>query len=356
MAKFWMRAAMGLLGVMLIVSGAMVAFGRMLPRGDELAYAAQGFSFDNDLYLLDVEHRLSVPLTFRQGYNTAASWSPDGTRLVYSSNRTGQAALYIMNADGSDDKIYASDYPLAFAPAWSPDGTQIAFGTTVQGSPKIGLLDLTTETTYVVNLSGATDSPPVWSPDGKWILFDSYRDGNPRLFGVQPGCANAEHGCRYNEKPLLDKVGVLWPISWSPEGDSLVFAGLGFRGKHIYRVAILCDELDSACWGQPEPITDAPSDYYYNPVWSPDGTQIAYNLDEMGSRIYVTSIDGSTRQLLANDVYLAPVSWSWDSRTIAFTQANNSQLQIKLIDVATGVIRLSVDNSSSTFAPLWRPR
>jgi Tol biopolymer transport system component len=100
------------------------------------------------------------------------SWSPDGNRIVYSSNTNGSMNLWIMNADGSskqqitDSDFYTTD------PVWSPDGEKIAFRRSYQGGSDILILNLADMTETRIEQSGYQQSPS-WSPDGRWIAFSS---------------------------------------------------------------------------------------------------------------------------------------------------------------------------------------
>ena len=66
-----------------------------------------------------------------QGENRDPAWSPDGTRLAFISNRSGQSQIWLMNADGTGP-VQLTNIPhgTCAAPVWSPDGTRILFNTT----------------------------------------------------------------------------------------------------------------------------------------------------------------------------------------------------------------------------------
>jgi Tol biopolymer transport system component len=109
------------------------------------------------------------------------TWSPDGTRIAYYTNRHGLWQLYTINKDGTGEARLMTSAGNDYFPAWSPDGTKIAFTTDRDGNSEI----------YVVNADGtnpvrltndsAFDLQPTWSPDGTQIAFTSDR-ANP---GVQ---------------------------------------------------------------------------------------------------------------------------------------------------------------------------
>jgi TolB protein len=115
--------------------------------------------------------------------NGHADWSPDGTTLVFTSLRDGDRELYLMAADGTDQRNLTrfpdADDNLA---RWSPDGRRIVFFSERDGNREIYVMDADGR-----DLLRLTDSPgddwfPEWSPDGRQIVFESTRDGDAELF------------------------------------------------------------------------------------------------------------------------------------------------------------------------------
>lgn len=116
-------------------------------------------------------------------------FSPDGTKLLYSSTASGTSQLWVMNGDGTHQRRLTSgfgpDYPDANAPNWSPEGDRIVFWAGHEGLYG----DVWTMDAYGTRAVRLTHEPnptssdnPFWSPDGQQILFDTNRDQTPELW------------------------------------------------------------------------------------------------------------------------------------------------------------------------------
>ncbi|MCX6005253.1 MAG: hypothetical protein NT082_06235 [Chloroflexi bacterium] len=123
-------------------------------------------------------------------WNSVPTWSPDGSKILFASNREGDGTkpiLYIMNPDGSDQKKFGFSFEIdGTEPDWSPVTNQIVFvrGNAAKGdiwvmdagSPVPGL------TAKKITDNKDNNRSPVWSPDGKQIAFVADTYGNDDIF------------------------------------------------------------------------------------------------------------------------------------------------------------------------------
>jgi Tol biopolymer transport system component len=154
--------------------------------GDRLAWVQA--SPDFDIYRQDLpEPGKKAPPSVRLIASTRqemnARVSPDGTKIVFPSDRTGSWEIWLAASDGGHPVPLTSfGGPENGSPSWSPDGSKIAFDTRVRGNGDI----------YLVSAAGGKPRPltngpgdnlsPFWSRDGRWIYFVSNRLGQEQLW------------------------------------------------------------------------------------------------------------------------------------------------------------------------------
>ncbi len=90
------------------------------PKGDKIAFCGRDERLVFDLFLVDAETREITRLTQDQGNNEDPSWSPDGRHIVFSSTRSGESKLFIMNADGTNQRLISRGKGVFSTPDWSP--------------------------------------------------------------------------------------------------------------------------------------------------------------------------------------------------------------------------------------------
>ena len=215
------------------------------------------FQGDGEIYVMEPDGSNPTNLTNSAFFDSSPAWSPDGTRIAFTSGRDTsdtRAQLYVMDADGSNAVRLLTSAVQDNSPAWSPDGTQIAFSRDVDiyvmDADGSNLLQLTSN----VLGSAPADSVPAWSPDGTEIAFDRGPAGTAQI--------------------------------WRMDTDGM-------------------NQVQ---------ITSAPGDQ--NPAWSPDGAQIAFTRFDFSppsrpSDIYVMNADGSGQVNLTNNIVFRASDPDW---------------------------------------------
>lgn len=191
--------------------GAYTAEGVLSPDGKRIVFTSLKDG-DLDIYTMNVDGTDVRRLTTTPGYDGGPWWSPDGTKIVYRAwhyeasdtaglrqyrellgqrmIRPNRMELFVMNADGSDQRQITSLGGANFGPSWTPDGRRIIFSSNHR-NPRSRNFDL-----YVVGLDGTglaqvTTNPefdgfPMFSPDGKQLIWASNRGaskpGDTNLF------------------------------------------------------------------------------------------------------------------------------------------------------------------------------
>jgi hypothetical protein len=113
-----------------------------------------------------------VQLTNNTNDDNSPTWSPDGERIAFLSNRDGTLDLFVMNANGSNPINLTNDSAVDFSLDWSPDSRSLAFETDRSGSRDLFTLRLDD-----MLLTQVTDDPddfeaaPSWSPDGYYLAY-----------------------------------------------------------------------------------------------------------------------------------------------------------------------------------------
>jgi len=189
---------------------------RASPGGGRLAFVSLRDG-NAEIYVMDFDGTNEQRLTNNAYEDWYPSWSPSGHRLVFSSDRDGDDhEIYVMDVEGSHVTRLTYNDCWDSGPAYSPDGKKIAFASDCSGNDDIWIMN--TDGTGLKNLTDnpASDWYPAWSPDGNQIAFTSYRAGNGEIW-VQA----VDGGLPVN---LTNNLADDWASAWSPDGRWLAFS------------------------------------------------------------------------------------------------------------------------------------
>ena len=264
-------------------------------------------------------------LTTDTGNHLCASLSADASQVAYCGDGSGNFEIWTIKADGTTATQLTHLEGRALFPDESHDGKKIVFGGVEGDDPntEIYVVDATTGAGLVALAScagraeGCANDYPSWSPDGKQIVF-IHQDDYVNEVGVnqQVWVMNADGSKQHpltSSSPQKDQL-----PNWSPDGKSIVYASFSSADATNEGIWVMKSDgsgqqqLSGCLPGEASPCA-AGADF--GPVWSPDGTSIAFlrSFIDLGTNdrpIYVMNADGSDQHRVIEDTILAAVpSW-----------------------------------------------
>ena len=279
-------------------------------------------------------------------------------QIVFSSDREGKYEIYVMDADGKNQRRLTNNRHDDWDPSWSPDGKRIAFTSSgkvldaVQahplfvegGPPQIYVMDADGNNQRRLTDTDFAEWYPSWSPDGKRIAFTSSGAMDTAGWYIYVVDADGKNLRR------LTHPDSGWYPSWSPDSKRIAFvSGRNVLGNEIY--VMDADGSDQ----QRLTDTDSPG-HAIHPSWSPNGERIAFVSSREGNwEIYVMNADGKNqRRLTRTPAHDWHPSWLPDGERIAFVSHRDGNYEIYTMNVngVRQIRRLTKDGSDDTH-PAW---
>ncbi|MFN8347499.1 MAG: amidohydrolase family protein [Spirosomataceae bacterium] len=242
------------------------------PDGKQVAFIALG-----DIWLLTIGVPHPVQLTDDSYYETDLAWSPDGTKLLFSADRTGNMDLYTLELAARKFTQLTQTDEDEFQASWLADGQKIAYikqglRNTLAVGAVLQIMDLTMGTTKAVYKPMFQPGQPSWSPNGKLVILAAleaysakYREGVSKFLMV-----NSENGQAvsmnspfpYQTTAMRYRNG---PI-WSPDGTKLAY----IKEALLWVIEV---NQDGQFVGQPRAVT---SELAEAPTWTGDSKALVY--------------------------------------------------------------------------------
>ena len=273
---------------------------------------------DQEVYVMDALGGNVVRLTFDPSRDENPSFSGDGTRIAFDSQRDGNFEIYVMNADGTNPVRLTNNPAHDVAPAFSPDGSRIVFESTRDGGSEVYTVNINTgvETRLTTNLGDNHTS--AWSPDGTKIAFHSRRDGNPEVYVMN---ADGTNQTRLTNNPAEDTA-----PNFNPDGSQIVFASDRDGNFEIY--------VMNADGTNPTRLTNTLAQEHY-PAFSPEGGSIVFMSDRDGNpEVYVMRADGQDVRRLTNHPAVDTFpDWQPSFSFLSFPLRNKTAFTAKITSV-----------------------
>ena len=264
-------------------------------------------------------------------------------KLAFIGKQRGVSEVYTSDLLFNRVRPLTADRALVTGPSWSPDGTKLLYTTYYKtGFPDIYMIDLRSGRKNAVATYKGTNSGGEYSPNGRSIAMSLSSSGSAEIFVAES----------LGKKPrrLTMNKSLETSPSWSPDGSRLAFTS-DVRGKpQIYEI--------SANGGPMRRIPTNVSSYCSEPVWNPVKENLIAFTAAVSGGFQIALYDFKTRSseiLTSVSQSAVEPTWMSDGRHLVFTKRENGRMRLMLLDTETKkVSALHVpdfgDASSATFA------
>jgi len=242
----------------------------------------------HEIWVMNPDGSNQIQLT-NTGDNYTPFWSPDRSKIAFLSARNVSSEIYIMNNDGSNQKRLTDIHMSKLSPRWYPDGSKIIFTGQKWNEKFSQIYAIDIDGYNVVKISDGIidEGGAVLSSDGEKIAFVSTEDYNCKSWIY---VADVKNNKFENKVRLTEDVYHAYGPNFLPNGEKIVFCGWkeGRKGTEIY--------IMNSDGTQKRRLTESEGWWDTWPIWSPDGTKIAFVSTRDGSEeIYWMNADGSNQ-------------------------------------------------------------
>ena len=219
-------------------------------------------------------------------------FSPDGSRLAYTSYAGRRARVWVLDIASGQKRLLVPGLALTSAPRFSPDGRRIAYALSSGGNTDIWIANADgSGTPQQLTSAPGIDTAPSFSPDGRRIVFESDRGGSQQLYVMNSDGSGQRR---------ISFGGASGSPAWSPTGDLIAFVRTG-----SFRIGVMRPD------GSGERIlTDGWQDE--SPSWAPNGQFVMFNRFTRGgqSSLFAVNVGGGPARRLPTPQDGSDPSWS----------------------------------------------
>ncbi|HWS71355.1 MAG TPA: DPP IV N-terminal domain-containing protein, partial [Thermoanaerobaculia bacterium] len=318
------------------------------PDGTRIAFVSDRTG-NGDIYVLDLGNANLTRLTYDDASEQVDGWSRDGQWIYFSSGTQEIAGMNdvfrVRSTGGTPMPVSNERYTNEFFAAPAPDGKQVALvargnasaqwwrhGHSHLDESELWLLEDADAHRYrKLTPGGAKHLWPMWTPDAKTLFYMSDEDGNENLWSLEVASGKS------TKRTTFTRGRLLWPAI-ANDGSAIVFE----RDYGIWRYDLKSGEarpLTIALRGAASALgiehTTMSSDFDELAI-APDGKKLAFIArgDVFAS---ATTDAGSARRITSTPAEEMGVAWAPDNRRLVYSSARGGELNLYLFDVASGV-------------------
>lgn len=235
----------------------------------KLAYVRkqQGVS---ELYTSGLLFNKIKALTADRAHVTGPDWSPDGTKIVYTTyHKSGFPDIYLQDLN-SNRRIAIADFNGTNAsPEFSPNGQRIAMALSGKGNSNIFIADVNGKNLRPITRSRSIETSPSWSPDGRMLVLASDLPGKPQIYEVSAS------GGSMQRLPTNVSGNCSEPV-WNPVDKNLIALTAAFSGG--FQIVLYDRRLEKS-----EVLTRVPGSAV-EPEWLNDGRHLVFTHKHNGKK------------------------------------------------------------------------
>jgi dipeptidyl aminopeptidase/acylaminoacyl peptidase len=330
-----------------ILSLKRVASPEMSPDGRYVAYTVRETNWDDNAYeteiwIADVQSGARHQLTNAKKSSQSPVWSPDGSRLAFTSDRSDKRQIYVIDPRGGDaEALTSAEDGVGNSVAWSPDGKSIAYTVTEPKSAAIKdrekkygefqiveqdyrmthlfIIDVATRASRPLTSGAFTVGGFRWSPDSQSIAFDHRINSSPSSSGsANISIVSIANG---SVRQLVEQDGPDTNPAWSPDGSRIAFQTAMASPSFYYTNSRIASVPASG--GAPTVLTSAFDEDPNLVAWKPAGVYFAAS-ERTYSHLY--RVDPATKAIAkvtpAQPAVSSSFSLSADGSSYAYLRAD----------------------------------
>lgn len=298
---------------------------RVSPDGKKVTYTVNSAvmtpdksEFVSQIWIANSDGTNPMQMTYSEKSSDNPQWSPDGSSIAFTSNRTGKTNLYVLRVTGGEAEQITDVKSNVGSYAWAPDGKTIAF-----------IMRETPTDEEEKNNKGKDD----W----RWM------DENVKLNRLNVVSVEKDANGKREPRQLVRDANIEGDFAWSPDGKSIAFTRTKMPKADYWTSADLF-VVDVAS-GSVKTLAETKA-AESNPSYSPDGKWIAFSLSDDPPRwagyrrIALIPANGGSPRLLTETFDAQPnvVDWSADSKQIYFIETKGTLTRLSALDVGTGAL------------------